>query len=45
MKRKLDFILGMICIILFFFIFVAALLLVFYIAEYLYAIDALGFLF
>lgn len=45
MKRKLNLILGMICIILFFLSFVAALFIVFYIAEYLYAIDALGFLF
>ena len=45
MNRKHEFILAMICIILFFFIFVAALFLVFYIAEYLYAINALGFLF
>lgn len=43
--RKLEFILAMICIILFGFIFGAALFLVFYIAEYLYAIDALGFVF
>ena len=45
MNRKLEFILAMICIILFSIIFVVALFLVFYIAEYLYAINALGFLF
>ena len=45
MNRKLEFILAMICIILFSIIFVVALFLVFYTAEYLYAINALGFLF
>ena len=45
MNRKLEFILVMICIILFCFIFGGVLFLVFYIAEYLYAINALGFLF